>query len=242
MSMSIISPLANFVWKLLFRDHLPHPDYQTAVGGHWDEVGRLQFEFLMSEGLKPEHYLLDVACGSFRAGRFFIDYLLPAHYYAFDGDHRLLEAGIQEVLKLEGLMDKEPQIRCICLGYQPVDFLHLLKRKFDYIWVHALFDHIPPEVIASTLNGLSQVLAEKVRLYATIFLNPYGPQYLEPILHLRNGSSEGAITTHPDREYWHHTLDYFENLGEESGELLFDTCIHDYPHPLGLKVLRFLHR
>ena len=37
---------------------------------HWEEVGRAQFDYLRKEGLQPQHYMLDVPCGSFRAGRF----------------------------------------------------------------------------------------------------------------------------------------------------------------------------
>ena len=39
---------------------LGHRDY---VGGRWEELGRLQFDFLCDHGLRPEHVLLDVACG-----------------------------------------------------------------------------------------------------------------------------------------------------------------------------------
>src|SRR5271168_1826262 len=49
--------------------------YRRYVGGYWDQVGRLQFEFLQSRGLQSNHVLLDIACGSLRGGRFFIPYL-----------------------------------------------------------------------------------------------------------------------------------------------------------------------
>ncbi len=78
------------------------------------------------------------------------------------------------------------------------------------------------------------------RLYATIFLNPHGPDFLEPIIHPRNGSLQGAIVTFPDREYWHHTLEFFEGIVNEIPELQLDACLYDYPHPLGLRVLRFI--
>src|SRR5216684_3760408 len=59
-------------------------DYREYVGGHWDHMGRLQISYLMEHGLQPHHYLLDVACGSLRAGRYFILYLQPGHYYGLD--------------------------------------------------------------------------------------------------------------------------------------------------------------
>ena len=38
--------------------------HRDMVGGMWDEIGRLQFEFLRARGLKPNHRLLDIGCGS----------------------------------------------------------------------------------------------------------------------------------------------------------------------------------
>jgi len=183
--------------------------------------------------LRPEHYLLDVACGSFRAGRFFIEYLLPSHYYGFDGDCELIKQGIKHVLKPAGLLAKKPVIHCIKLTPEPLDFMKLFKRKFDYIWIHALFDHIPPDVVRATLIGLSKVLASTGYIYATIFLNP-DPSYTGSILHLRDGSIEGAVVSYPDREYYHYTLEFFKAIDC----LVIESCIDNYPHPLGLKMLK----
>ncbi len=43
-------------------------DPQFAVGGLWDEIGQLQFDFLRAKGLLPRHKLLDFGCGSLRGG------------------------------------------------------------------------------------------------------------------------------------------------------------------------------
>lgn len=44
---------------------LGHREY---VGGMWDEIGKLQFNFLLSRGLRPEHVFLDIACGPLGGG------------------------------------------------------------------------------------------------------------------------------------------------------------------------------
>jgi SAM-dependent methyltransferase len=208
---------------------------------HWDDVGRLQFDFLLREGLTPDHYLLDIGCGSFRGGRFFIDYLANGHYYGVDRDSKHIEAGVEAVLKPAKLTNKNPTIRVVEATSEPKNFASLLNRhEFDFVWIHAVFDHIPPESIHRLLDDLSKVLACDGRLYATIFLNPHGSEFREPLVHPRNGSLKGAVVTFPDKEYWHHTLSFFEQIATQIPGLTFDACLYNYPHPLGLRMLRFL--
>jgi hypothetical protein len=39
-------------------------DHRAYVGGLWEEIGTLQFEFLLRQGLAPSDCFLDIACGS----------------------------------------------------------------------------------------------------------------------------------------------------------------------------------
>src|SRR5438105_3082812 len=105
-------------------------DYQIAVGGHWEQVGRSQFDYLLREGLRHDHYLLDVACGSFRVGRLLIDYLDEGHYFCFDRDQALLEAGKRDVLAPIGLMAKRPTLAVTELTPEGGDLRALMGRSF----------------------------------------------------------------------------------------------------------------
>ena len=67
--------------------------HRRAVGGMWEEIGKLQFNFLVEQGLKPGHFLLDVGCGRLRGGIHFIRYLEPEHYFGIDISKVLLAAG-----------------------------------------------------------------------------------------------------------------------------------------------------
>ena len=49
--------------------------HRLATGGHWDEEGAWVFDFLRRQGLRPDHYMLDVGCGSLSAA----SRLLPLH-------------------------------------------------------------------------------------------------------------------------------------------------------------------
>lgn len=234
-----MNPISG-LFHSVFKRQRPALDHQLAVGGHWEDVGRGQFAFLVKEGLRIDHYLLDVACGSFRGGRFLIQYLMEGRYFGIDKDSSLIEAGIDRVLRPSHLLERNPQIHKVQLSVQPLNLRVILGARFDYIWVHALFDHISPEVIRRCLHDLTEVMVSGGRLYATIFLNPHGPDFLGSLTWPRNGSLDGAIVTYPDREYWHHSLEFFENVLSDIPELRLDACLDDYPHPLGLKVLRFV--
>lgn len=69
-----------------------HRDY---VGGLWDEIGQLQFSFLLDKGLQPDSFLLDIACGSLRLGVKAIPYLRPSHYLGIEKESGLVKAGLE---------------------------------------------------------------------------------------------------------------------------------------------------
>src|SRR3954453_8856690 len=54
-----------------------HRGTVRGTDAFWDELGKLQLDYLVGQGLKPEHYVLDVGCGPLRAGVHFIGYLEP---------------------------------------------------------------------------------------------------------------------------------------------------------------------
>jgi len=80
--------------------------HRGFIGGMWDEIGKLQFEYLKSKGLKPSQRLLDVGCGSMRGGVHFVSYLDAQHYYGFDLNSALIEAGLNIEIANIGLSHK----------------------------------------------------------------------------------------------------------------------------------------
>ena len=68
-------------------------DPVEAVGGKCDEMGDLQFEYLLRHGLRREDRLLDFGCGCLRAGRYLIKYLKERNYYGIDISPEILKEG-----------------------------------------------------------------------------------------------------------------------------------------------------
>jgi SAM-dependent methyltransferase len=56
----------------------------TAVGGSYQRIGQLQRELLIHSGLRPQHHLVDVGCGSGRLAVALRDYLAQGAYTGTD--------------------------------------------------------------------------------------------------------------------------------------------------------------
>jgi SAM-dependent methyltransferase len=159
-------------------------------------IGRLQLDYLVSQGLRPEHYLLDVGCGPLRAGRFFIGYLEPGHYFGVDRNGERLRRGFEERLDADA-QARQPTLVCMDdFGFER------LGRKFDVALAQSVFTHLPLNDIMRCLVSVSLVLAPEGRFYATFFENPSGKRHLEPVRQAR-----GDIVTHYDKDPYHYDLD-----------------------------------
>ena len=132
------------------------------VGGHWEALGQLQEDFLVQQGLKPEHRFLDVGCGSLRAGVRMVDYLEPGHYYGFDINPEVIRIGYDEELT------DEQRERL------PVTNLHATDRfdadfgvKFDMAIAQSVFTHVSLNDIRLCLHRVAKVMAPGGRFFAT---------------------------------------------------------------------------
>lgn len=68
--------------------------HRVFVGRKWNQMGRLQFDFMRRNGLQPEHVFLDIACGSLRGGVHFIRYLKHGNYLGLDKNAELVRRGV----------------------------------------------------------------------------------------------------------------------------------------------------
>ena len=145
-------------------EKLGHREY---VGGRWDEIGSLQFGFLVSRGLKPEHYLLDIACGCLRLGVRAIPYLHPEHYLGIEKEAELVRAGLEEELDQATRADRNP----IIVVSSDFEF-EKLGRQADFAIAQSLFTHLPVNVIERCFEKLRPWLRDTGVLYATYFEVP----------------------------------------------------------------------
>ena len=141
--------------------------HRDFVGGLWDELGRLQLEFLKRQGLQPTHSLLDVGCGALRGGVQFIDYLNPGLYYGVDINPSLIEAGRYELERV-GLMEKRPALLAddsFAVGR--------FGQRFDCAIAQSVFTHVPMNHIVQCLVKVRDVLRPGCEFFATFFEAPH---------------------------------------------------------------------
>jgi SAM-dependent methyltransferase len=132
--------------------------HEGAVGsktrGSWLKIGQLQFDYLLSHGLKPEARMLEIGCGNLRAGRLFIDHLDAGNYYGVDISPEILLAA-QDTVTEFGLQGKLPNltlVRDMRLAFMP-------PGQFDIVHAHSVFSHCPINVIDECLANIGRIMA-----------------------------------------------------------------------------------
>jgi len=130
---------------------------EGAVGSHthesWLKVGQMQFDYLVSHGLKPGMRMLEIGCGNLRAGRLFIEHLDAGDYYGIDISPAILLAA-QRTLAEAGLQPKLPHLTLV----QDLKLEFLPAGYFDVVHAHSVFSHSPVEVIDECLGHVGRVM------------------------------------------------------------------------------------
>ncbi|MCB0324750.1 MAG: class I SAM-dependent methyltransferase [Bdellovibrionales bacterium] len=139
---------------------------QEAIGGKWDEVGRLQFDCLVAHGLQPHHRFLDIGCGSLRGGRHFIGYLDSGCYTGFDISKQAIRQA-RALVADEKLTTKSPTL--LLSKSLQLDFRAVRKLQFDYLLAQSVFTHLYPEHIAECFNRVSSIMSSDAAFFFTFF-------------------------------------------------------------------------
>lgn len=138
--------------------------HRRFIGGVWDTHGETQLTYLKSHGLQPGHRLLDIGCGCFRAGRYFVDYLEPGHYFAVDANHSLMSAGYDVELSDEQ-RSRLPVTNLRANDRFDVDF----GQKVDFAIAQSVFTHVSLNHIRLCLYRTAKAVRPGGSFFATFF-------------------------------------------------------------------------
>jgi SAM-dependent methyltransferase len=131
---------------------------EAAVGSKshesWLRLGLLQFDYLVGHGLKPGDRLLEIGCGSLRAGWRFIDYLDAGGYYGIDISPDILLAAHRTLVEHD-LQAKLPHLTLV----DDLTFASLPEAYFTVVHAHSVFSHSPLHVIDQCLEHVGRILA-----------------------------------------------------------------------------------
>ena len=188
------------------------------VGGNWDEIGRLQFDFLRSQGVQPHNVLLDIACGSLRAGRLLIPYLDVGHYLGIEKHQALVDDGLREEIAADIVEFKRPEF-VISSRFEFSRF----SRKPDICIAQSLFTHLSPVDINLCLNNLARFANSKCRVFATFF------EVEKPHFNFGRRSHSYAV--------FFYTRKQMVSFGERNGWSAH--YIGDWDHPRGQRMMEY---
>lgn len=191
--------------------------HRRYIGGKWKQLGRLQFAFLLHEGLRPDHRLVDVGCGSLRAGVYLIPYLKAGHYMGIDQEALLIRRGIEDELGRALYDAKRPEF-VVSSGFEFEKF----DDRPDFAIAQSLFTHLARQDIERCLGRLREVIKPNGRFYATIF-------------------EADAPVANPERSHPHRRYEYtaseMRTLARETGWEM--TRLGGWEHPRDQKMLLF---
>jgi len=194
--------------------------YRGYVGGNkgnWGPIGRLQFDYLKEHGLEPESVMLDVACGSLRAGRHFIPYLNPGNYLGIDIEGDLIAAGLEFEVSADLAAEKQPEF----VVSDDFDFGRFSKIP-DMAMANSLFTHLVPSGIRRCLGQLAAHRHQGTVFYATFFAVD------QPRVNPETSDAHKGFF---------YTIDEMKSFAADANWTA--VYIGDWGHPRGQKLMRF---
>jgi hypothetical protein len=195
-----------------------HRKFVGGDGPFWEEIARLQFEFLVSRGLKPSDQFVDIGCGSLRGGHRFIEFLEPANYHGIDKYIELIVYGVSTELGTEMYQRKMPR-------FVVSDQFEFAKfgSNFTFAIAQSLFTHLNGAAIMDCLNKLSDVADLRCRVFSTFF------EAMTPQLNPPHSHSHAAFV---------YTRNEMEAFGSASGWQ--PNYIGEWGHPRGQRMIEYI--
>ena len=143
-----------------YRVHIGHPEF-------YDVLSAVQFNLLTALGLRDEHTLLDIGCGSLRAGRLFITYLRPGRYFGIEPLPWLIEEGVKNEIGADLIAIKKTTF-----SHDGNFTLTTFGRDFDFMIAQSIFSHASQAQIRRCLAEARKCLKPGGIFAATFFEAP----------------------------------------------------------------------
>ncbi|MBO9436729.1 class I SAM-dependent methyltransferase [Ruegeria sp. R13_0] len=137
------------------------PKGYVGPSQQYDYMGATQFALLSALGLRAHHKLLDIGCGSLRAGRFFIQYLNSGNYYGIEPNEWLVHAAKNGEIGRDLFDLKKPSFS------NSDDFQVEFEGKFDFILAQSIFSHTELQLLEKALKNIKPAMSHDSLMICT---------------------------------------------------------------------------
>ena len=193
--------------------------HRGFVGGTdpeaWYGIGKLQYHYLVSQGLKNDHVFLDIACGSLRLGQYLIPFLNNKCYYGLEGNDELIKKGLEQEFPIPDIIKiKEPKFE------SNYNFDLSFIDTFDFAIAQSLFTHLTIADIELCFKQVHAKMHKESRFYFTFF---------------EGDSSNNPKTESDPNDGWFYNFETLNKTAKKNGlELEY---IGDWGHPRNQKII-----
>ncbi len=180
--------------------------------------GKDDLNVLREIGLRKNHKLLECGCGWLRSSVHFINYLDKKKYSGVDPVKNRIEKG--KVFFNIRSLNKSPKF--LVIKDNSFNLLH--EDKFDFIWCHAVFGHIPEHDIEEILLNSKKIMKKNAKFVFT---------YHDIISHKKSKSLHKHFAFYNlfnlrndirrlNARDWHHKFSFYEKIGKKIGFKMVD--------------------
>lgn len=127
-------------------------------------AGRKQTIALLHHGMNPDSKVLDIGCGSLRAGHWLIRLLDPGCYFGIEPNRSMLEAGVEILLGPEMVAAKRPTF-----SYRDDFSMTHFDQQFDFYLARSIWSHASKTQIEVMLDGFVATSAPNATLLASYY-------------------------------------------------------------------------
>jgi len=173
-------------------------DYKSYVGPPtlYDFMGASQFRLLCTLGLRAHHSLLDIGCGSLRAGKLFINYLDEGNYYGIEPNQWLIDEAITSQVGQDLIEIKKPHF-----DNNSTFDTSAFSAEFDFILAQSIFSHASSDLVRIALHSSRDSLKQNGLIAANFAIG--------------KGDSDGSRWVYPDLVNYNQKT--IKHLAEDAG-------------------------
>ena len=215
----------NSYGKQLSDDQIKSGLHREFVGSYWEQIGMLQFRYLINAGLKPYHRILDLGCGALRGGIHFIRYLDDGKYTGVDANRSLIKAGKIELKKY----NLDHKISNFIVN-ENFDY-KIWGEEFDYVLSVSLFTHLPVIKIKQCIKAVSQTISPKGKYFTTFFRKK-----CKTYSNFTNHTSYG-VKAYDTTDPYHQTVSELQTISNSFNMKL--EYLGEWNHPRGQEMISF---